>query len=99
MYEGSIEIIYTVVFVFLNLVNGLMDLYDAIRLIWEISELYINKKLRNRFGKYFRGDTYVIVPEYKNDWWIKGEKWLYMEIIHGKGMYFSITCWLQILCC
>lgn len=63
VYEGSIEIIYTVILGFLNLVSGLKDLYDAVHLIREISERYINKKISDRFGRHFKVDTYVIVPE------------------------------------
>lgn len=68
VYEGSIEIIYTVILSFLNLVSGLKDLYDAVHLICEISERHINKKLSDRFGRHFKVDTYVIVPEYKDHW-------------------------------
>lgn len=68
VYEGSIEIIYTVVLGFLDLVGGLKDLYDAVRLIKEISERHINKKLSDRFGRHFKVDTYVIVPDYKEYW-------------------------------
>ena len=74
VYEGSIEIIYTVVISFLNLVGGLKDLYDAVRLIREISERHINKKLSDRFGRHFRVDTYVIVPESREHWWFEEEK-------------------------
>lgn len=63
VYEGSIEIIYTVVLGFLDLVGGLKDLYDAVQLIKEISERHINKKLSDRFGRHFKVDTYVIVPD------------------------------------
>lgn len=63
VYEGSIEIIYTVILGFFNLVSGLKDLYDAVLLIREISERYINKNLSDKFGKYFDVDTYVIVPK------------------------------------
>lgn len=63
VYEGSIEIIYTVILGFFNLVSGLKDLYDAVHLIREISERYINKNLSDKFGKYFDVDTYVIVPK------------------------------------
>ena len=48
-----------------NLVSGLKDLYDAVHLVREISERYINKKLSDRFGRHFHVDTYVIVPVYK----------------------------------
>lgn len=68
VYEGSIEIIYTVVLGFLDLVGGLKDLYDAVQLIKEISERHINKKLSDRFGRHFKVDTYVIVPGYKEYW-------------------------------
>ena len=68
VYDGSIEIIYSVVLGFLDLVGGLKDLYDAVRLIKEISERHINKKLSDRFGRHFKVDTYVIVPEYRDQW-------------------------------
>lgn len=68
VYEGSIEIIYSVVLGFLDLVGGLKDLYDAVRLIKEISERHINKKLSDRFGRHFKVDTNVIVPDYKEYW-------------------------------
>lgn len=68
VYEGSIEIIYTVVLGFLNLVSGLKDLYDAIHLICEISERHVNKKLSDKFGRHFKVDTYVIAPR-EEDYW------------------------------
>lgn len=74
VYEGSIEIIYSVVLSFLALVGGLKDLYDAVRLIKEISERHINKKLSDRFGRHFKVDTYVIVPESREYWWFEKEK-------------------------
>ena len=73
VYEGSIEIIYTVILDFLNLVSGLKDLYDAVHLIREMSKRHINKKLSNRFGRIFKVDTYVIVPE-SRDYWRLEEK-------------------------
>lgn len=73
VYEGSIEIIYTVILGFLNLVSGLKDLYDAIHLLREISERHINKKLSDKFGRHFKVDTYVIVPE-SRDYWRLEEK-------------------------
>lgn len=45
VYEGSIEIIFTVVLGFLNLVGGLKDLYDVVYLVKEIAERHINKRL------------------------------------------------------
>lgn len=79
VYEGSIETIYTVVLSFLNLVSGLKDLYDVVHLIREISEKHINKRLSDRFGRYFKVDTYVIVPddrrcrEYMEHWRFENE--------------------------
>lgn len=68
VFEGSIEIIYTVALGFLNLVGGLKDLYDAVHLICEISEKHINKKLSDKFGRHFKVDTYAIVPR-EDDYW------------------------------
>lgn len=73
VYESSREIIYTVVLSFINLTSGLKDLYDAVHLICEISERYINKKQSDRFGRHFKVDTYVIVPE-SRDYWRLEEK-------------------------
>ena len=68
VYEGSIEIIFTVILSFLELVGGLKDLYDAVYLLKEIAERHINKKLSNKFGNHFRVDTYVIAPR-EEDYW------------------------------
>lgn len=79
VYEGSIEIIYTVILNFLNLVSGLKDLYDVVHLVCEISERHTNKKLSDRFGRHFKVDTYVIVPddrrcrEYMEHWRFENE--------------------------
>ena len=48
-------------------------MYDAVHLIREISERHINKKLSDRFGRHFKVDTYVIVPE-SRDYWRLEEK-------------------------
>lgn len=79
VYEGSIEIIYTVILSFLNLVSGFKDLYDAVHLIREISERHINKKLSDRFGRHFKVDTYVIVPESKDYWRHEEMRWNWSE--------------------
>lgn len=63
VYEGSIEIIYSVVIGLLELVGGLKDFYDTVQLIREVGERHINKKMSDRFGRHFKVDTYVIVPE------------------------------------
>lgn len=73
IYEGSIEIIFTVVLSFLELVGGLKDLYDSVLLIREISERHIKKKLSDKFGNHFRVDTYVIAPR-EEDYWRLEEK-------------------------
>ena len=72
VYEGSIEIIYTVILSFLDLASGLKDLYETVQLISEISERHINKRLDDRFGRHFNADTYVIVPGNRDYW--RGEK-------------------------
>ena len=96
IYEGSIEIIFTVVLSFLELVGGLKDLYDAVHLIKEIAERHINKKLCDKFGNYFRVDTYAIAPREEGYW--RFEK-RYMEEQGSRGEVkrdvFSIIClWL-----
>lgn len=64
VYEGSIEIIFTVVLGFLEL----KDLYDAVHLLKEIAERHINRKLSDKFGNHFRVDTYVITPRVEDYW-------------------------------
>lgn len=71
IYEGSIEIIFTVVLSFLDLIGGLKDLYDAVHLIKEIAERHIDKKLSDKFGNYFRVDTYVIAPKEEEYWYFE----------------------------
>ena len=56
---------------FLNFIEGVKNLYDAIHLLREISERHINKKPSDKFGRYFKVDTYVIVPESRNYWWLE----------------------------
>lgn len=73
IYEGSIEVIFSVILGFLQLIGGLKDLYDTIHLISEISERHINKKLSDKFGRHFKVDTYVIVPESRDYWRLEKE--------------------------
>ena len=68
VYEGSVEIIFTVILSFLELVGGMKDLYDAVHLIKEIAERHINRKLSDKFGNHFRVDTYAIAPR-EEDYW------------------------------
>lgn len=63
VYEGSIEVIFTVVLSFLELVGGLKDLYDAVKLIREISGKHIAKKLKNEYGDYFIVNVDAVSPD------------------------------------
>lgn len=83
VYEGSIEIIYTVILGVLNLVSGFKDLYDVVQLIGEISERHINKKLSDRFGRHFKVDMYVIVPESRDYW--RGEEMRWNRSVDKNG--------------
>ena len=71
IYEGSIEIIFTVILGFFNLIGGLKDLYDTVHLIDSIAEKQINKRLNDKFGNYFRVDTYTIAPEIRDCYYHK----------------------------
>lgn len=62
VYEGSIEVLFTVILNFLDLVGELKDLYDAIILIREISERYIGRRLKEEYGDYFRVRVNTILP-------------------------------------
>ncbi len=72
VYEGSIEIVFSVVLGFLEFIGGLKNLYDTTRLICEISERHINKKLSSKFGRYFEVDTYTIMPN-RHDQFVEQE--------------------------
>lgn len=63
IYEGSIEILFSVVLGVLDFVGGVQDLYDTVNLIKEISSRYINKRLNDKFGKHFDVDAYVLLPQ------------------------------------
>lgn len=78
VYEGSIEILFTVILNFLDLVGELKNLYDIVKLICELSERHINKKLSDRFGRHFKVDTYVIVPYEDRYLWHEENK-MYMQ--------------------
>ena len=63
VYEGSIEVVFTVVLSFLELVGGLKDLYDAVKLIREIAGKHIAKKLKNEYGDYFIVKVDAVSPD------------------------------------
>ena len=63
VYEGSIEVIFTVVLSFLELVGELKDLYDAVKLIREIAGKHIAKKLKNEYGDYFIVKVDAVSPD------------------------------------
>lgn len=63
VYEGSIEVIFTVVLSFLELVGGLKDLYDAVKLIREIAGKHIARKLKNEYGDYFIVKVNAVSPD------------------------------------
>ena len=63
VYEGSIEVIFTIVLSFLELVGGLKDLYDAVKLIREIAGKHIAKKLKNEYGDYFIVKVNAVSPD------------------------------------
>lgn len=83
IYEGSIEIIFTVVLGFLELVGGLKNLYDAVHLVTEIAERHIDKKLSNKFGKHFRVDTYAIAPR-EEDYWRLEKRYMVEQERNGE---------------
>ena len=63
VYEGSIEVVFTVVLSFLELVGGLKDLYDAVKLIREIAGKHIAMKLKNEYGDYFIVNMDAVSPD------------------------------------
>ena len=63
VYEGSIEVIFTVTLSFLELIGGLKDLYDAVKLIREIAGKHISKKLKNEYGDYFIVKVDAVSPD------------------------------------
>lgn len=67
VYEGSIEILFSVILETLGFVGNLMSLYDIIKLIRNLTEHYMNKRLREKYGDHFEVRAHVVVPDY--DFW------------------------------
>ena len=62
-YEGSINIIFSVIFSALGVVSGLKDLYDCIQLIKVISDAHIKKRLEDQYGDWFDTGISMIIPD------------------------------------
>ena len=95
VYEGSIEIIFTVVLSFLELVGGLKDLYDSVHLISEISERHIKKKLSDKFGNHFRVDTYVIAQR-EEDYWRFEKRYTVVQVNEEKPQRDTFSYYLLV---
>lgn len=64
-YEGSINIIFSVIFNALGVVSGLKDLYDCIQLIKVVSDAHIKKRLEDQYGDVFDTGIRTIVPDWE----------------------------------
>lgn len=62
VYDGSIEIVFTVVMDILALIGGLKDIYDVTAMIQKISEKHIKRGLQEEFQETFDIDVRRIVP-------------------------------------
>ena len=56
-YEGSIVLIFQVVFNIFQFVAGIRDFYDSVELIKKISEKHLHKRLKEHYGDVFSVDT------------------------------------------
>lgn len=64
-YQGSIEILFSVIFDTLGVISGLKDLYDCIELIRELTNIHVRKRLESRYGDNFDVETWTVVPKGK----------------------------------
>lgn len=62
-YEGSINVIFSVIFDALGLVSGLKDLYDCVQLVKVISDAHIKKRLEDQYGDLFDTNISLIIPD------------------------------------
>jgi len=61
-YEGSIELVFVVLFNTFQFVSGMKDFYDNIRLIRNHSKKYINRRLDEKYGSVFNVNTDIEYP-------------------------------------
>jgi len=61
-YNGSIEVLFSVVFTALGVISGIKDLYDSVQIIKEISRTIIKKGLEKERVNYFDVTLKTISP-------------------------------------
>jgi hypothetical protein len=61
-YNGSIELVFAILFNSYQFIAGLKDFYDNIRLIRNHSNRFIKQRIESRFGPYFSVNTDVEYP-------------------------------------
>jgi len=62
VYEGSIELFFTVLFGIVSGVTGIKDLYDSIDFLRTLAEKKLQKRFLDKYGDYFRIDVYRQIP-------------------------------------
>jgi len=62
VYEGSIELFLTVLFGVIAGVTGIKDLYDSIDFLRILAEKKLEKRLKEKYGDYFRIDVNKKIP-------------------------------------
>lgn len=53
IYQGSIHVLFSVVFNTLGVISQLKDLYDCVEIIKAVSKAHLQNRLQNRYGNWF----------------------------------------------
>jgi len=61
-YEGSIELVFVVLFSTFQFVAGIKDFYDSLRLIRNHAAKYLNRRLEEKYGPVFNVDANIEYP-------------------------------------
>ena len=77
-YEGSIELVFVVLFNTFQFVSGMKDFYDNVRLIRNHSKKYISRRLDEKYGYVFNVNSDIEYPT------IDRNDDLFWSLRHGK---------------
>lgn len=89
VYEGSIEIVFSVLFNAYQFIAGIKDFFDSLKLISNTSNRILRKRLTDKYGDYFNISTEIEYPTNGNDFHRFEEEMLLMRKT-GRGMTLPI---------
>jgi hypothetical protein len=80
-YQGSIELVLTIIFNTYQFIAGIKDFYDNLRLIRETINKFLKTRINNEFGDYFDVNSSISYPN--TDYYLNPEEFL----MRNKGRY------------